>query len=152
MHLRTRIFSTSLVLWTHVAGADWRHPEGPGSSTAQRANHPVVQVTHADALAYARGLGHRLPSEAQWEHAAKAQRDSAALHGEPRDAHGNPLASFWQGDFPTHNAREDGFETTAPVGCFEANPLGFFDMLGNVWEYAKLVSRPLLCSRDSAAF
>ena len=125
--------------WSLVQGASWRHPEGPSGDVTQhitqRSNHPVVQVTHDDALAYARWLGHRLPSEAQWEYAAKARRDSMALHREPRDARGKPLANFWQGDFPTVNAREDGFETSAPVGCFPANPFGLFDTLGNVWEW-----------------
>jgi sulfatase modifying factor 1 len=121
--------------WQLTAGASWRHPEGPSSDALQLPNHPVVQVAHADALAYARWLGHALPSELQWEYAAKAGRDSEALHREPRDAHGQPSANFWQGDFPTQNSRQDGFETSAPVGCFAPNPWGLFDMLGNVWEW-----------------
>lgn len=123
------------VWWQNVAGASWRHPEGPRSSVSARPNHPVVQVTHADALAYARWLGRSLPSEAQWEYAAKAGRDDLALHRAPRDARGKPLANFWQGDFPLENSREDGYETSAPVGCFADNAFGLFDMLGNVWEW-----------------
>jgi sulfatase modifying factor 1 len=121
--------------WTEVAGADYRHPEGPGSAVAGRESSPVVQVTHEDAAAYAHWLGRTLPSEAQWEYAAKAQRDDLALHREPRDAHGRATANFWQGDFPTHNTREDGFDRSAPVGCYAPNPFGLFDMLGNVWEW-----------------
>ncbi len=120
--------------WTNVAGASWRHPEGPDSTVAHP-NHPVVQITHADALAYARWLGRTLPSEAQWEYTAKAGRDDPSLHREPRDARGRPVANFWQGDFPAHNDVQDGYETSAPVGCFAPNPFGLFDMLGNVWEW-----------------
>jgi len=121
--------------WRPTAGADWRHPERPSSHMTDKPNHPVVQVTQADALAYARWLGRVLPTEAQWEYAAKANRDSEALHREPRGPHGEPLANFWQGDFPRVNTLQDGFETSAPVGCFAANPLGLYDVLGNVWEW-----------------
>ena len=125
----------SYTWWSHTPGANWRHPAGPGSTIESRANHPVVQIAQADALAYADWLGRSLPTEAQWEYAARANRDSLALHREPRDAHGKALANFWQGDFPVHNTLEDGFETSAPVGCFAPNPFGLFDMLGNVWEW-----------------
>lgn len=121
--------------WQRVDGADWSHPEGPESRALDHPQHPVSQVTHADALAYARWLGRVLPSELQWEYAAKAQRDSLELHREPRDAQGKPTANFWQGDFPLHNDVQDGFATSAPVGCFAPNPWGLFDMLGNVWEW-----------------
>ncbi|HEX5656617.1 MAG TPA: formylglycine-generating enzyme family protein [Polyangiales bacterium] len=123
----------SYAWWTQVEGASWRHPRGPGSKA--QPNHPVVQVTHADALAYARWLGHALPTEVQWEYAAKAGRTDDALHHEPRDASGHPTANFWQGDFPLQNALEDGFAEHAPVGCFEPNAFGLHDMLGNVWEW-----------------
>jgi formylglycine-generating enzyme required for sulfatase activity len=76
-----------------------------------------------------------LPSEAQWEYAAKAGRDEPSLHREPRDARGKPVANFWQGDFPTHNSLQDGYATSAPVGCFAPNSFGLFDMLGNAWEW-----------------
>lgn len=125
----------SYAWWTDVEGANWRHPEGPKSSIGSRANHPVVHVTHADALAYARWLGRSLPSEAQWEFAAKAGRSDDGLHHAPRNARGSPLANFWQGDFPTRNSKEDGFVTSAPVGCYEANGFGLYDALGNVWEW-----------------
>jgi formylglycine-generating enzyme len=119
--------------WTQVEGANWRHPRGPGSSA--QPNHPVVQVTYADALAYARWLGRSLPTELQWEYAAKAGRSDEALRHEPRNGAGRPSANFWQGDFPLVNAREDGFAEHAPVGCFEPNAFGLHDMLGNVWEW-----------------
>jgi formylglycine-generating enzyme required for sulfatase activity len=118
-----------------VSGANWRHPAGPASNLEGKANHPVVQVSYADALAYASWLGRALPTEVQWEFAASAARPARELESEPRDAQGRPLANFWQGEFPSHNTLQDGFETTAPVGCFAANPFGLFDMLGNVWEW-----------------
>jgi sulfatase modifying factor 1 len=121
--------------WSDVAGANYRHPAGPSSAIGTAQSLPVVQVTHEDAAAYARWLGRSLPSEAQWEYAAKANRDDLALHREPRDAHGHASANFWQGDFPTRNTREDGFDRSAPVGCYSSNPFGLFDMLGNVWEW-----------------
>jgi formylglycine-generating enzyme required for sulfatase activity len=120
--------------WSDVAGASYRRPAGPGAASAA-ANLPVVQVAYEDALAYARWLGRALPSEVQWEYAAKANRDDASLHREPRDARGRPSANFWQGDFPARNTREDGFERSAPVGCYASKPFGLFDMLGNVWEW-----------------
>jgi formylglycine-generating enzyme len=125
----------SYAWWTSTAGASWRKPAGPSGSNADHAHRPVVQVTHADALAYARWLGRTLPSERQWEYAAKAGRSDATLHHEPRDAHGRPRANFWQGRFPSWNSREDGFADSAPVGCFAPNPFGLYDMLGNVWEW-----------------
>lgn len=121
--------------WTRVPGANWRHPSGPGSDLRGRANMPVVQVAYEDALAYAQWLGRALPSELQWEYAAKAGRTSDELHHEPRDGAGHPTANFWQGDFPLQNEREDGFAEHAPVGCYEPNPFGLHDMLGNVWEW-----------------
>lgn len=134
--------------WNNVKGANFRHPEGPGSSLVGRENHPVVQITHDDALAYARWLGRSLPSEAQWEYAAKAGRSDDSLHHEPRDARGRPAANFWQGEFPRQNSREDGFLTSAPVGCFGANPLGLFDTLGNVWEWTGSIYTSSQHARD----
>jgi sulfatase modifying factor 1 len=121
--------------WGAVAGADWRHPEGPRSHLRGRAHHPVVQVAFEDALAYARWLGRTLPTEAQWEFAARAGRSDEELQRAPVDDGGRALANFWQGAFPAVNSAEDGFVLSAPVGCFPANAYGLFDTVGNVWEW-----------------
>jgi formylglycine-generating enzyme required for sulfatase activity len=118
--------------WRPVTGASWRHPEGPASDVATRAHHPVVHVALADALAYARWLGRDLPTEAEWEYAARAG-GAVEDDSEPRDA-GGPIANYWQGAFPDGNTVEDGFLGTAPVGCFKAVG-GLHDMIGNVWEW-----------------
>lgn len=121
--------------WHLIKGADWRHPEGPDSNISGRENEPVVNVSYNDALAYARWLGRTLPTEAQWEYAAKGGRDNEQSDHSLRDAQGHPLANFWQGMFPVANSDEDGFDLRAPVGCFPANPYGLHDMVGNVWEW-----------------
>ena len=121
--------------WHLVDGADWRHPEGPGSSIAGRDHEPVVDVTYADALAYAHWLGRELPTEAQWEYAAKGGRGDETSDRSLRDAQGRPQANFWQGVFPLADRAEDGFAGRAPVGCYAANPYGLQDMVGNVWEW-----------------
>jgi sulfatase modifying factor 1 len=121
--------------WRAVAGASWRHPEGPSSDLRGRGNRPVVQVTYEDAMAYARWLDRALPTEAQWELAARAGRGDGQLQRAPRDAHRRPTANFWQGEFPLRNSGEDGFVLVAPVGCFPPNPFGLFDTIGNVWEW-----------------
>jgi formylglycine-generating enzyme required for sulfatase activity len=121
--------------WHEVAGADWRHPDGPGSSIAGRANQPVVQVTRADAQAYAHWLGRSLPTEAQWEYAARAGGQPERVERGPRDAQGRPRANFWQGLFPYLDTDEDGHAGRAPVGCYAANGYGLHDMIGNVWEW-----------------
>ena len=115
--------------WRYLPGANWRHPGGPDTSIAGRGAFPVVTVTIADAQAYARWKGHSLPSEAQWEWAARAGQARAAQdHDQP------PQANTWQGLFPMVNSGEDGFVGLAPVGCYAANALGLFDMIGNAWE------------------
>lgn len=123
--------------WTLVRGADWRHPGGSDTGIDGRGHEPVVDVTYADALAYARWLGRTLPDEAQWEFAAKAGRDDATADRALRDASGKPQANFWQGVFPVVDRGEDGFNGRAPVGCFKANPNGLHDMVGNVWEWTR---------------
>jgi len=121
--------------WHLVKDANWRHPEGAGSDIIGREHEPVVDVTYADALAYAHWLGRELPTEAQWEFAAKGGRNNEQSDHSLRDAKGHPLANFWQGLFPISNSDEDGFPGRAPVGCFAANPYGLHDMVGNVWEW-----------------
>lgn len=124
--------------WWHFAeGADWRHPNGPDSSIEGLDNHPVVQVTYADAQAYASWLGRQLPTEAQWEYAARAGGEGERLERAPLDDDGEPTANFWQGAFPYMNTSDDGYVDRAPVGCFAANGYGLYDMIGNVWEWTQ---------------
>jgi len=125
--------------WRYTAGADWRHPSGPGSSIAGRANHPAVNLAYEDAQAYARWLGRELPSEAQWEFAARGGLDGATYSW--GDEYYDPVAGWrantWQGLFPLKDNVDDGYHGAAPVGCFAPNGYGLFDMAGNVWEYAR---------------
>jgi formylglycine-generating enzyme required for sulfatase activity len=122
--------------WQYVSGADWRHPEGPGSSIRGREQHPVVHVAHEDALAYAAWIGKQLPTEAEWERAAWGGRENAEFAwGEELHPGGRPMANTFQGDFPHHNSLLDGYARTSPVGVFPANGFGLFDCIGNVWEW-----------------
>ncbi|WP_094555861.1 formylglycine-generating enzyme family protein [Synechococcus sp. 1G10] len=122
--------------WQYIAGADWRHPEGPGSSIKSRDHHPVVHVAHADAAAYAAWSGKQLPSETEWERAAWGGREGAEFAwGEELHPGGRPVANTFQGDFPHHNSLLDGYAGTSPVGVFPANGYGLFDTIGNVWEW-----------------
>lgn len=128
--------------WQYVAGASWRQPTGPGSPIAGKENHPVVNVAYEDALAYARWRGRSLPTEAQWEFAARGGRDGEDDWSSAFDAEGKPIANTWQGIFPVLNTKDDGYAGTAPVGCFKPNGYGLYDMIGNVWEWTSDWYRP----------
>jgi len=126
-----------LAWWRFVTGANWRHPKGPGSELRGHWAEPVVLVTQADALAYARWLGRDLPTEAEWEHAAKAGRNDSRLDVAPTDPRGRPTANYWQGSFPLNDLAQDGFAGLAPVGCYAANRWGLHDLIGNAWEWTR---------------
>ncbi|WP_027008263.1 formylglycine-generating enzyme family protein [Conexibacter woesei] len=121
--------------WTWTLGASWRHPEGPGSALTGRMDHPVVHVAHEDAAAYAAWAGARLPTEAEWELAARGGLVGATYvwGDEPEEPDGARRANYWHGDFPWRAAR--GYGTTSAVGSFPANGFGLHDMAGNVWEW-----------------
>lgn len=122
--------------WRFIAGADWRHPQGPATSVAGRGDDPVVHVTREDAEAYARWKGGSLPSEEQWERAARGRQDHGlAPTSWAFDSKGKARANVWEGAFPIVDTGTDGFKGIAPVGCFDANDFGVHDMVGNVWEW-----------------
>ena len=125
--------------WRFVEGANWRHPDGPESSIKGRERDPVVQVSHKDAKAYAAWAGRALPTEAQWEYAARAGSETRYVWGESRTIDGVEQANTWQGAFPIQNTEADGFLRRAPVGCYLPNAFGLYDMIGNVWEWTDTV-------------
>jgi formylglycine-generating enzyme len=122
--------------WRYVPGADWAHPEGPRSSTEGRALHPVTQVCWEDAAAYAAWAGKDLPTEAEWELAARGGLDGARfVWGDELAPHGRRMANYWVGDFPWENLKPEAERRTVPVRSFPPNGYGLYDMAGNVWEW-----------------
>jgi formylglycine-generating enzyme len=122
--------------WSYVPGASWRHPEGPGSTLNGRERHPVTQVAYEDAEAYATWAGKELPTEAEWEFAARGGLEQTAFTwGDEHFPKGKAMANSWQGEFPWQNELLDGYERTAPVETFPPNGYGLYDMAGNVWEW-----------------
>jgi formylglycine-generating enzyme len=124
--------------WSYVPGACWTAPDGPGSTVKGRHRHPVTQVAYEDALAYARWAGNDLPTEAEWEYAARGGLDRKRFAwGDQATVAGRMVANWWQGEFPWQNTRDDGYERTSPVGAFPPNGYGLYDVCGNVWEWTK---------------
>ncbi|MCY1006205.1 formylglycine-generating enzyme family protein [Nannocystis pusilla] len=136
--------------WRYVAGADWRHPEGPASDLEGRMHHPVVHVAHADAVAYARWANGRLPTEAEWEYAARGGLDRKRhVWGDaPLGDEAHPANTF-QGRFPGQDTAADGHAGAAPVASYPANGYGLYDMSGNVWEWTADWYRPDAYARRS---
>lgn len=129
--------------WSYVKGANWRHPEGPESDLKGREKHPVVHLAWRDAEAYAKWAGKRLPTEAEWEFAARGGLDAKLyIWGNEFSPDGKLMANTFQGRFPAKNTAEDGFAAIAPVKSFPANRYGLYDMAGNVWEWCSDWYRP----------
>lgn len=131
--------------WWHVVdAADWRHPHGPQSSIVGRDDEPVVQVSYNDALAFARWVGRELPTEEQYEYAARGGlQGKTYAWGDEMKPGGKWLANVWQGSFPNQNTVEDGYPGLAPVGCFPPNGYGLYDMVGNVWKWTASLYSPM---------
>lgn len=135
--------------WRYVPGADWRHPGGPGSSIVGRDNHPVVHIAYADAAAYADWAGKRLPTEAEWEFAARGgHAGQSYTWGNDLQVDGRWMANIWQGPFPHGGEAADGFLGIAPVASFPENAYGLHDMAGNVWEWTSDWYWPDAYTRD----
>jgi formylglycine-generating enzyme required for sulfatase activity len=129
--------------WSWVPGAQWRHPEGPGSTLHGRDRHPVVHVSQSDAAAYAAWVGKELPTETEWEYAARGGLEGATYAwGDSPTVRGRMMANTWHGRFPHENLRTDGYQRTSPVGSFPPNGYGMVDVCGNVWEWTRTPFTP----------
>lgn len=129
--------------WCGVGGADWRHPEGPGSDIERRMDHPVVHVSWNDAVAFCRHAGTRLPTEPEWEYAARGGLEQCVFPwGDELDAGGVYHCNVWRGRFPTHNTAADGYRGTAPADAFAPNGYGLYNIVGNAWEWCADPWRP----------
>lgn len=136
--------------WTFTTGANWRHPDGSNSSIKNKGRYPVVQVAYEDAVAYAKWAGKSLPTEAQWEYAARGGIDfKPYIWGDQPFSPKKPQANIWQGDFPAKNLCQDGYRETSPVEKFAPNRFGLSDMAGNVWEWCADWYRPDAYAHDA---
>ncbi|NKI27148.1 formylglycine-generating enzyme family protein [Arenibacter sp. 6A1] len=121
--------------WNWTVGANWKQPNGPGSSIKGKDNEPVVQVAYEDALAYCKWANRRLPTEAEWERAARGKKEASIYFWGDEDTVLSQMANTWEGEFPVNNSKSDGFEARAKVGSYPPNEFGLYDMAGNVWEW-----------------
>ena len=136
LFIKPKIIDNNLSWWSYVVGVNWRHPDGPESSINGKENFPVVHIAWEDAKAYASWAGRLLPTEAQFELAARSKRNTTyPWDGNELAPEGLHHANTWQGKFPTENTAEDSHTGIAPVGCFEPNDFGAYDLIGNVWEW-----------------